>query len=263
LGGGIYVRGDTSLTITNCILWEDLPDEINVHSGTANVTYSDVGGAGLYPGEGNINGIPWFRSGGDYRLDPISPCIDAGNDSAPSLPATDLDDKARIQDVPPVDTDAGSVDMGAYEYDDCPDDPDKGGPGVCGCGVPDTDSDNDGEPDCNDVCPNDPDDDIDGDGVCGDVDNCPDVPNSDQADMDDDGVGDACADDVDGDGYPMGIDCDDMDPNTSPGASEVCSDGIDNDCDGYVDFLDWNCWGTEGSGGSDCFIDTMSTSLGM
>jgi hypothetical protein len=95
------------------------------------------------------------------------------------------------------------------------------------------------------------------------VDNCPDVPNSDQADMDDDGVGDACADDVDGDGYPMGIDCDDMDPNTSPGASEVCSDGIDNDCDGYVDFLDWNCWGTEGSGGSDCFIDTMSTSLGM
>jgi len=30
----------------------------------------------------------------------------------------------------------------------CPNDPDKTDPGVCGCGVPDTDSDNDGIPDC-------------------------------------------------------------------------------------------------------------------
>ncbi len=42
------------------------------------------------------------------------------------------------------------------------------------------------------ICPNDPDNDIDGDGVCGDVDNCPDVANSDQADVDADGIGDAC-----------------------------------------------------------------------
>ena len=38
----------------------------------------------------------------------------------------------------------------------CPDDPAKSDPGLCGCGVPDTDSDGDGTPDCNDQCANDP-----------------------------------------------------------------------------------------------------------
>ena len=40
--------------------------------------------------------------------------------------------------------------------DFCPADPNKTEPGVCGCGVPDTDTDHDGTPDCNDKCPNDP-----------------------------------------------------------------------------------------------------------
>jgi VCBS repeat-containing protein len=39
--------------------------------------------------------------------------------------------------------------------DQCPQDPNKTLPGVCGCGVPDTDSDSDGTPDCNDLCPSD------------------------------------------------------------------------------------------------------------
>jgi hypothetical protein len=37
--------------------------------------------------------------------------------------------------------------------DGCPNDPAKRVPGVCGCGVADTDSDNDGWMDCRDVCP--------------------------------------------------------------------------------------------------------------
>ena len=41
-------------------------------------------------------------------------------------------------------------------FDECPDDPNKTSPGICGCGTPDTDSDGDGTPDCNDGCPNDP-----------------------------------------------------------------------------------------------------------
>ncbi|MFH2067335.1 MAG: RHS repeat-associated core domain-containing protein [Pseudomonadota bacterium] len=43
-------------------------------------------------------------------------------------------------------------------YDECPDDPNKRFPGLCGCGVVDSneDSDNDGTPDCNDGCPNNP-----------------------------------------------------------------------------------------------------------
>lgn len=87
----------------------------------------------------------------------------------------------------------------------CPADPDKDLPGICGCGVADTDSDGDGTADCNDLCASDPgktdpgqcgcgvaDTDSDGDGVADCVDNCPDTANPDQADSDGNGVGDAC-----------------------------------------------------------------------
>jgi hypothetical protein len=40
--------------------------------------------------------------------------------------------------------------------DDCPFDPDKTAPGICGCGVIDKDSDGDGTKDCLDGCPSDP-----------------------------------------------------------------------------------------------------------
>ena len=46
-------------------------------------------------------------------------------------------------------------------------------------------------------------------------------------------VGDGLPD-ADGDGFPAGEDCDDMDPTVNPAARDVC-DGIDNDCDGWVD----------------------------
>ena len=56
--------------------------------------------------------------------------------------------------------------------------------------------------------------------------------------------------DADGDGYaPIacgGGDCDDDDPNVNPGVMELCSDGIDNDCDGLVDCDDPDCAGAEG-----------------
>ena len=40
--------------------------------------------------------------------------------------------------------------------DECPTDGNKLAPGLCGCGLPDTDSDHDGTLDCHDGCPNDP-----------------------------------------------------------------------------------------------------------
>ena len=50
--------------------------------------------------------------------------------------------------------------------DGCMDDPNKTEPGVCGCGVADTDSDGDGTADCNDICPGFDDNvDSDGDGI--------------------------------------------------------------------------------------------------
>ena len=55
-------------------------------------------------------------------------------------------------DLPP---DAAEVLPDAL-VDDCPDDPEKLDPGVCGCGVPDTDRDGDDAADCIDPCPDDP-----------------------------------------------------------------------------------------------------------
>jgi hypothetical protein len=45
----------------------------------------------------------------------------------------------------------------AIAGDACPYDPDKLEPGICGCGIADTDSDGDGAADCIDGCPTDPD----------------------------------------------------------------------------------------------------------
>jgi hypothetical protein len=50
--------------------------------------------------------------------------------------------------------------------------------------------------------------DTDGDGVEDGTDNCVDVANGDQADLDGDGIGDACDGDVDGDGVPNADDTD-------------------------------------------------------
>ena len=51
--------------------------------------------------------------------------------------------------------------------------------------------------------------------------------------------------DTDGDGYTDescgGSDCNDADPNVNPGASESCTDGVDNDCNGNSDASDSGC----------------------
>lgn len=57
--------------------------------------------------------------------------------------------------------------------DGCPNDVNKAAAGACGCGAADDDADSDGIADC--------------------IDNCPSDPNVDQADADNDGIGDACA----------------------------------------------------------------------
>ena len=49
----------------------------------------------------------------------------------------------------------GAMLSSAGSSDGCPDDPAKSAPGVCGCGVADTDTDADGSADCLDSCPSD------------------------------------------------------------------------------------------------------------
>jgi len=129
-GGGMHNDLGCSPTVTNCILWGDTPQEIhNAQSSTPVVSYSDIQGG--YAGTGIINADPMFldpdgpdnipgNQDDDFHLKPNSPCIDAGDNSAPALPATDLDGNDRRIDDPTVaDTGNGAhpiVDMGADEY---------------------------------------------------------------------------------------------------------------------------------------------------
>ena len=71
----------------------------------------------------------------------------------------------------------------------------------------------------------------DSDTVCGMLDNCPAAANNDQADMDNDGVGDACDPDVDGDGDPNNADNCPLVVNADQADSD--GDGIGDVCDAY------------------------------
>lgn len=70
--------------------------------------------------------------------------------------------------------------------------------------------------------------DLDGDGVVEVEDNCMGAYNPGQEDVDEDSVGPPC-------------DCDDTDPNVSPGEDEQCSNGVDDDCDNLIDGDDPDC----------------------
>jgi predicted outer membrane repeat protein len=130
-GGGIY---SGSPTVTNCILWADVPSEM--YRSTPIVTYSDVQGGWI--GTGNIDADPLFirnpdpdpGSGdyGDLRLQVGSPCVDAGDNNSVPPDYADIDSDGNTTEPIPFDL-AGRqrirdgncdgqvvVDMGAYEF---------------------------------------------------------------------------------------------------------------------------------------------------
>ncbi len=84
-------------------------------------------------------------------------------------------------------TEDGSVDTcDNVPTDNCTSDPNKTQPGMCGCGVPDSDQDRDGTADCQDLCASDPLKTAPGDCGCGQpeglcsVDDCPSDPDKTQ-----------------------------------------------------------------------------------
>ncbi|MFC2046413.1 hypothetical protein ACFLTC_02700 [Chloroflexota bacterium] len=104
--GGLYNGTGPTNTgnnpiVTNCIFWgnraiSDSRQIGNWHGCVPVVTYSCVEGG--YQGEGNISADPLFvdPAGGDYRLGPGSPCVDAGNGTV--APPTDRDGNSRYDD---------------------------------------------------------------------------------------------------------------------------------------------------------------------
>jgi len=123
-GGAIFVI-NSNITITNCILWDNSAfygPEMRVRWATATIQYSDINPAyvSILPGtvnwgDGNINADPLFVGGGDYHLQELSPCVDAGTDAGVD---TDIDGDARPYDVPNWNKDGtgDEFDMGADEF---------------------------------------------------------------------------------------------------------------------------------------------------
>jgi parallel beta-helix repeat protein len=108
---GVKRFSGTAPIIVNCILWENQDD---LDGCTA--TYSCIQDSDN--GDGNIDSNPIFayedpNTSYNYHLDPESPCIDAGNDSAVTQDETDIDGDERIYDWIPSTT--YNVDMGADE----------------------------------------------------------------------------------------------------------------------------------------------------
>jgi hypothetical protein len=134
IGGGILNWEQCNLTLTNCILWgnsdeggTDESAQIHNFVSTPVINNSCVQGwTGGLGGIGNIGDDPMFRDADgpdnivgtvddNLRMMEGSPCIDNGDNAAiPVEVETDLDGHPRIIDGDC--SDAGIVDMGAYEF---------------------------------------------------------------------------------------------------------------------------------------------------
>ncbi|MEW6482402.1 MAG: right-handed parallel beta-helix repeat-containing protein, partial [bacterium] len=108
---GIYCLNSSPFIYNNIIA--ENASGIYVESGNPTMNYNDVwnNSSGNYyncpAGANDISDDPQFQPSA-FSLQPSSPCIDAGSNTAPAIPATDKDGKERIIN--------GIVDLGAYEF---------------------------------------------------------------------------------------------------------------------------------------------------
>ena len=190
-------------------------------------------------------------------------CEDEPSDCAEVCGDGVITDSEACDDGNTDDGDGCSASCAVEEGWECEDEPSDCGT-VCGDGIlAGAEECDDGNTDDGDACSSTCGvSDRDDDGVADPDDNCPDTPNPDQDDLDDDGVGDACDDDRDGDGLTndeeadIGTDADDRDSDgdgvddgtevgdddpTNPLEADTDGDGL---CDGPED-VDDVCLGGE------------------
>ena len=113
-GGGLMSDDSPDLSLSNCIVWMNAPEQISADY-SPSLTFCCVQDG--WPGTGNTDLKPEFVKGPlhDYYLSQIasgqaldSPCVDAGSDTAASLGLDDL--STRTDGMP----DEGTVDMGYH-----------------------------------------------------------------------------------------------------------------------------------------------------
>jgi predicted outer membrane repeat protein len=121
-GGGVYFYLDGTsggfINAYNNIVWGNTATtaggDVYLYkgTGTASAYYNDghdsAGNDWDYGGPTNIDLDPLFVGDGNYHLRPGSPCINAGTDTAPGLPATDFEGDDRVIGSAP--------DIGADEF---------------------------------------------------------------------------------------------------------------------------------------------------
>jgi hypothetical protein len=193
------------------------PDEMNNRKGPMEVTVS--GGEGCIDADGDGFGVGQGCEG-------PTDCDDSNKEVHPQaveVCGDGLDNNCNLT----VDDGCPGVNCSDADGDGWPDGAD--------CVVKDCD---DNDPD---VFPHNPE-------ICGDGkdNNCNGI-------VDDGCPGRACVD-ADEDGYGVGAGCpgpqdgDDNDPDTHPGAPEICGDGIDNNCNGVIDDGCAGCVDNDGDG---------------
>lgn len=206
-------------------------------------------------GDGVENNADAFPEDDSESLDSDSDSIGNNADNCPNVANTDqadldsdgigdvcdddrdgdgvlnADEVAAGSDPDMFDTDSDTIGDGA---DNCPvvsntnqEDLDNDSVGdVC-----DDDRDGDGVANASDAFPDNPveSEDVDGDTVGNNADNCPNIANTDQADLDGDGTGNVCDDDRDGDGLSNAQEANiGSNPDMVDTDSDTVNDGADN-----------------------------------
>jgi len=132
--GAVFVHRDGKASLTNCILYDNLPSQVSVKGiredsfSELYINFSDIqfgmdsietdSLAALYWEEGNISTDPLWSEpeGGDYQLSEGSPCIDVGTRTIDIGEVTLVAPAHDINGLPRHQFGSENPDMGAYEY---------------------------------------------------------------------------------------------------------------------------------------------------